>query len=100
MTFAQVSERCGLNEADTRRILRHASVRNIFTEPRPGIVAHNAVSRLLLEDDKMSDWAYTVTHELWPAATQTVNAMVKYPGSEEPNETVSETNVSPSPHIY
>ncbi|KAF7948289.1 uncharacterized protein EAE97_003700 [Botrytis byssoidea] len=28
-----------------------------------------------------------ISDELWQAATQTVNAMVKHPGSEEPNET-------------
>jgi len=87
-SFEEISKTCGMNEIDVRRILRHAMTKRIFHEPRKGIVAHTAASKLLAEDLKMSDWVGTVTDELWQAASQTVNAMVKYPGSQEPNETV------------
>lgn len=87
-SFAQISTVCGLNEPDVRRILRHAMTKHIFKEPRKGIVAHTAASRLLAEDPQILDWVATSTNELWQAASQTVNAMIKYPGSQEPNQTV------------
>ncbi|MCJ1261773.1 hypothetical protein MMC22_001641 [Lobaria immixta] len=86
-SFAQISTVCGLNEVDLRRILRHAMTKHIFKEPRKGVVAHTAASRLLAEDKQILDWVATSTNELWQAASQTVNAMIKYPGSQEPNQT-------------
>ena len=62
--------------------------KHIFSEPRKGFVAHTAASRVLAEDEQMVDWVGASTGELWQAAGQTVNAMVKFPGSQEPNETV------------
>ncbi|KAM3076301.1 hypothetical protein ACMFMF_005634 [Clarireedia jacksonii] len=43
---------------------------------------------MLAEDQQMADWVATSSDELWQAASQTVNAMVKHPGSQEPNETL------------
>ena len=87
-SFTQISKACGVNEPDVRRLMRHAMTNHIFSESRKGFVAHTAASRLLAEDDQMSDWVGASTGELWQAASQTVNAMVKYPGSQEPNQTV------------
>jgi len=87
-SFAEISEACGIRELDVRRILRHAMTQHIFCEPQKGVVAHTAASRILAEDSQMADWVGVNTDELWQAASQTVNAMVKYPGSQEPNETV------------
>ena len=61
--------------------------KNIFQEPRKGVVAHTAASRLLAEDQQLQDWVYVSTNELWQGAAQTVNAIVRYPGSQEPNQT-------------
>lgn len=63
--------------------------KRIFQEPRKGVVTHTAASRLLVEDEQTADWVGASTDDLWQAAAQTVNAMVKFPGSQEPNETVS-----------
>ncbi|KAI1380433.1 S-adenosyl-L-methionine-dependent methyltransferase [Hypoxylon crocopeplum] len=86
-TFGGIATASGLNEATVRQIIRHAIVKNIFTEPRPGVIAHNSVSRLLAEDQAIHDWVGASTDDLWQAAAQTCNAMEKYPGSQEPNET-------------
>ncbi|KAL9119135.1 MAG: hypothetical protein Q9187_004309 [Circinaria calcarea] len=48
-SFEQIAAVCGLSEPDTRRFLRHAMTKHIFHEPRKGIVAHTALSRLLAE---------------------------------------------------
>lgn len=90
-SFADIAKTCGVNELDVRRILRHAMTKRIFHESRKGFVTHTAVSRLLAEDSQMADWVGTNTDELWQAASQTVNAMVKWPGSQEPNQTVCDT---------
>lgn len=71
-----------------RQIIRHAIVKGIFSEPRAGVVAHNAVSRLLAEDQVIHDWVGASTDDLWQGAAQTCNALAKWPGSQEPNETV------------
>lgn len=87
-TFAQIAEKCNLDESITRRLLRHAINKNIFVEPRKGVVAHNAVSRLLAEDKQLLNFVAVNGDELWQAGSQTINAMVKFRGSQEPNETV------------
>ncbi|KAI1427098.1 S-adenosyl-L-methionine-dependent methyltransferase [Xylaria sp. FL1777] len=86
-SFADVAAATGLDQGLVRRFVRHAIVKDIFTEPRPGIIAHNAVSRLLAEDQVIHDWVSASTDDLWQAAAQTCNALDKWPGSQEPNET-------------
>ncbi|KAI1499876.1 S-adenosyl-L-methionine-dependent methyltransferase [Biscogniauxia marginata] len=86
-SFSEIAAATCLSETNVRQILRQAVAKDIFLEPRPGIVAHNAVSRLLAEDKVMHDWVGASTDDLWQAAAQTCNALEKYPGSQEPNET-------------
>ena len=88
-TFAEISNACGVDEPLVRRILRHAMTKYIFREPRKGFVTHTAASRLLAENAEIHDWVGASTDDLWQAASQTINALVKHPGSEEPNQTVS-----------
>lgn len=88
-TFADIAAQSGLQETRVRQIIRHAIVKGIFLEPRPGVVAHNAVSRLLAEDRLIHDWVGASTDDLWQGASQTCNALAQFPGSQEPNETVS-----------
>jgi site-specific recombinase XerC len=87
-TFGQIAESCSMGEGDVKRILRHAMTKRIFKESRKGIVAHSAASRLMAESPQIADWVAVSTGELWQSAAQTVKAMKKYPGSQEPNETV------------
>ena len=89
-SFADIATTTGLDQGLVRRFIRHAIVKNIFLEPRPGIVTHNAVSRILAEDNVVHDWVGASTDDLWQAAAQTCNAIDKWSASQEPNETVSE----------
>ena len=50
-------------------------------------MAHTAASKLLAEDQQIHDWIRVSTDELWQGAAQTVNAISKYPGSQEPYQT-------------
>ncbi|KAI0145085.1 S-adenosyl-L-methionine-dependent methyltransferase [Xylariaceae sp. FL1272] len=87
MTFSRMAEGSGLTESSTKKIVRFAIAMKIFEEASPGVVRHNAASQLLAEDAELHDYVATCTDELWQAASQTCNAMVKFPGSEEPSET-------------
>ncbi|KAL9118984.1 MAG: hypothetical protein Q9187_004464 [Circinaria calcarea] len=86
-SFDEIAKTTGLSEHNVRRFLRHAMTKHIFHEPRKGFVAHTAASQLLSEDEQMLDWVSASTDELWQAACQTVNAMERWPGSQEPNQT-------------
>ncbi|KAL8718256.1 MAG: hypothetical protein Q9181_008227 [Wetmoreana brouardii] len=86
-SFAHIAVKCGLPESIVRRLLRYAMTKHIFHEPRKGVVAHTSTSRLLAEDPQMNDWVAASTDELWQAASQTLNAVVKYHASQEPNQT-------------
>ena len=59
----------------------------VFAEPMPGVVAHTAASKALAEVPSLSQMVNFALGELWPASSRMVEAMEKWPGSEEPNET-------------
>ncbi|MCJ1463377.1 hypothetical protein MMC07_001984 [Pseudocyphellaria aurata] len=84
-SYDEISQASGLKESDLRRILRHSMTNHIFREPRKGIVAHTAASKLLADSPNLRDELGVVTEELWPSAARTVDAMIKWPGSQEPN---------------
>ncbi|KAI0530049.1 S-adenosyl-L-methionine-dependent methyltransferase [Xylaria digitata] len=86
-TFSGIAAFCGLREPNVRQILRHAMMMNVFCEPRPGVIAHNAVSRLLAEEQSIFDWLAINSNELWQAAAHTCEALERYPESDEPNRT-------------
>ena len=85
-TFADIAKVCSLPESDIRRFLRHAMTYYVFTEPAPGLVAHTAASRAFAEVPFVSQMLNFVLGELWPASSRVVDAMEKWPGSEEPNQ--------------
>lgn len=77
-----------VSSADLRRLLRLAMVNNIFDEPETGLVTHNRTSLLLLEDETLASWVGMFTTDLLPSVAYTVAAMKRWPGSQEPNQTV------------
>lgn len=70
-----------------RRLIRHAMLNHIFREPRKGFVAHTSTSRLLRENVLTANWVGFMCRDLWLPATHVIDAMKKWPGSEEPTET-------------
>ena len=60
---------------------------HIFLEPRKGFVAHSATSKLLFEFPLLHQWIGIVCNEMLPAAGKAVEAIEKWPGSEEPHQT-------------
>ncbi|KAF4632321.1 hypothetical protein G7Y89_g5805 [Cudoniella acicularis] len=86
-TFSAIAQACSQSESDIRRLLRHAMTYFIFQEPSPGIVAHTASSKALAEIPQLGQLVGFMSSELWPSATRLVDALEKWPQSEEPNET-------------
>ncbi|QMW48518.1 O-methyltransferase [Aspergillus flavus] len=70
-----------------RRIIRHAITNRFFCEPELGFVAHNRASRVLLEEETLDAWVGLFCNDMWPGFVYTVEAMRRWPGSGEPNET-------------
>lgn len=58
----------------------------IFREPQKGTVAHTSASKALT-DPLLRDCIWQICQELWPAASRTVDAVMKWPNSEEPTHT-------------
>ncbi len=70
-----------------RRLIRHAISQHVFQEPRPGVVTHSAASRLIAEDDDLAAWVRRRADHCRIVAYHTCEAVARWPGSEEPNET-------------
>lgn len=107
VSFVDIAKATPMTEQMTARLLRHAMTMRIFCEPEPGMVAHTAASKIL-RHSAANDWLQAGTEEMWPAATkvseigtwedlvadakccscQMIEALAKWPASEEPNETV------------
>jgi hypothetical protein len=60
---------------------------HIFREPRKGYVAHTRTSRLLAEDEQMAAWVGLLNEDIWLPMAHALDAMRKWPGSQEPNHT-------------
>lgn len=87
-TFAELAASTGVNHAALCRILRHAIACRVFREPRPGVIAHSAASRLIAENPDVASWLAVSVDDMWPAAEKTVDALMKWPLAAEPNQTV------------
>jgi hypothetical protein len=86
VSYAEIATATGLDETNAKRIIRHAMTNRIFTEPRPGYVAHTSTSRVLRDDHAMVDWVGVCSAEFFQAAAKTVEALEKFPSSQEANE--------------
>lgn len=58
----------------------------IFYEPSEGVVAHTAASKALSQVQPLGHLVDFLSGEMWPSATRLVDALERWPGSEEPNE--------------
>jgi hypothetical protein len=87
ISFADLAKAVRLNETDLRRLLRHAMTNRMFRESRDGYVAHSAASRVIRDDQQMIEWVGVCSAEFFKASAYTIDAMLEYPGSQEPSET-------------
>ncbi|KAI1141459.1 S-adenosyl-L-methionine-dependent methyltransferase [Hypoxylon sp. FL0543] len=85
-SFKEIARQTGLDEQMVRRLLRHAMAMRIFREPEPGMVAHTKASKLLTVPS-VNAWINCGADESWVSSVRMVDAIQKWPGSQEPNET-------------
>ncbi|KAI1810153.1 sterigmatocystin 8-O-methyltransferase [Poronia punctata] len=86
VSFQEIAERIGQDEQIVRRLLRHAMSMRVFKEPEPGMVAHTKMSKYFTLP-YVNAWLSFGAREGWPAATRMLDAIEKWPGSEEANNT-------------
>ncbi|KAH0592951.1 hypothetical protein MHUMG1_09197 [Metarhizium humberi] len=96
-TFASIAQEIGLGERTVRRLLRHATTMRVFHEPEPGVLVHTKASKLL-RDPVANAWLLCGTEEMWPASM--VEALEKWPESQEPNHTGFALSNSTRESIY
>lgn len=75
MSYEEISQRTCMSESVTRRLLQYAMMMRVFREPRPGMVAHTKLSKILV-DPKMNDWMSTGAEDGWPAAVRVSSSRV------------------------
>lgn len=85
ISFDDLVTAVNVDVVNVKRIVRHAITNRVFCEPRPGYVAHTAASMALL-DPTMNDWVGLCSSDFFPAAARTVDAMQKWPASQEPTQ--------------
>ncbi|KAI1203724.1 S-adenosyl-L-methionine-dependent methyltransferase [Nemania serpens] len=85
ISYAELAGKIQVGEDVVRRIARYAITKHIFREVDGGNrLAHSATSKMLAESPMMMEWIGMVCEEMWPAATQAVPALAKWPMSQEP----------------
>jgi hypothetical protein len=88
MSFEEIGQKTGLETNVIRRFLRSAMAMHILEEPEPGMVAHTSISKFLV-NPAINGWAEFEGRDTWPASTRIVDALQKWPNSQQPNETAS-----------
>lgn len=89
ISYAELANKIQVGEDVVRRIARYAITKHIFRQVDGDSLAHSATSKMLAESPMMMEWIGMVCEEMWPAATQAVPALVKWPRSQEPQHSVS-----------
>lgn len=87
ISYVDLSIKCGLELTALRRLLRHAMTNSIFSEPTRDHIAHNSMSRILLEDPKTAAWIDLQTETILLGGANQCEALDLWPGSESKRET-------------
>lgn len=87
ISYVELSKKTKVDPTNLRRLIRHAMTNFIFQEPRVGYVAHTSSSRLLAEDVQLQAWVGFFSEDLLGPVMKTVDAMDRWPDSQEPRNT-------------
>jgi hypothetical protein len=86
-TVESIASRCGMDAEDARRILNHALTKRIFSEPSKGVIAHSAASQAIANIPLLAEFIDDACERVLYIGTRIPQAMAKWPGSQELNET-------------
>jgi hypothetical protein len=54
-TVEEIADKVGLDVINVRRFLRHAMTNRLFQGVKPGVIARTVASKILAEDQAMTD---------------------------------------------
>ncbi|KAL9035713.1 MAG: hypothetical protein Q9180_004711 [Flavoplaca navasiana] len=83
-TFQELADKTGLPVKKLTRLLRHAITDHFFRESEPGYVKHTAATKALAVVPLLAPWSLMGMSEVGPAKMHTVDAVARWPESEEP----------------
>lgn len=83
-TFAEVAKAVGLDEDRVTRLIRLAITGGVFTETRPGTIAHTGISAVLATNQGITDIMGMALTDGIEATTEMTNALRKYPTPVNP----------------
>jgi hypothetical protein len=84
ISYYDLSALTSVPEPLLKRLLRHVITNRIFSELSKGFISHSPASKLLASDKKLDSWVFFLVEYFWPATARAVDAMQKWPGSENP----------------
>lgn len=87
ISYSDLSSKCGCELGALRRLLRHAMTNGIFTEPINEHIAHNSMSRILVEDERTAAFVDLQTEHNFGGGAHQCEAVDLWPGSVNHRET-------------
>lgn len=69
------------------RLIQHAAAQRILSQPQAGHVSHSSLSHLMATNSLLMDHIASFSSDMWPAAARVVDAMQKWPDSQQANQT-------------
>lgn len=87
ISYADLSAACGLEAPALRRLMRHAMTNGIFHEAKKDFIAHNSMSRILVEDPKTAAWVDLITESIFLGGAHQCAALDKWKGSDSKRQT-------------
>lgn len=79
ITIEQLQAKTSLDPINLTRLLRHAMANRLFQEPKPGVIAHTAASKLLAVDGDLQAWVGFNGEEVYPGSAHVVDALRQHP---------------------
>ncbi|KAF2648949.1 sterigmatocystin 8-O-methyltransferase precursor [Lophiostoma macrostomum CBS 122681] len=84
-TFKELAEKTGVPEKKLARLLRHGITDHFFRETQPGHIKHTIATKALVTMPILGTWSSMGMYDVGPAKMHLVDAVAKWPDSEEPN---------------
>lgn len=79
IAISELAVQCSVDEESFSRLIQHAVTKYNLLQPRPGYVAHSAVSVLLASSQPQMDLLGMICEDYWPAFPRALDAIAKWP---------------------
>jgi hypothetical protein len=76
--ISDIAQQCSAHEDSMARLLEHAVSNHVLARPRPGYVAHTALSAMLATTPPLMEWVGSACEDMWPSAPHVVPALSKW----------------------